>query len=208
MRDKEPTDLLDLIRLEDEKANGVRKLFTAEQREDLTAYQDDFDAWTDQYGHMGSLAVSHAWTPQFAYSRRAQLQPTEVCTPVMLTSDTRCDHYRQNCFCLGDLLYRTACRHCGWHSPIAAREQVAVLDGLDHCYPGWRESPVVSEYPAGATKGTKAHIAWESKVRAAYGDRPTGWPVITDRDDPTSRRVIGNRSPWGGHEITISALDD
>lgn len=48
-------------------------------------------------------------------------------------------------------------------------------------------------------------ITWKKQVIALYGDRPPGWPVITDRTPPGLRAVEG-RSPWGGYDVAVQDL--
>ncbi|MGF2075556.1 DUF6349 family protein, partial [Enterococcus casseliflavus] len=68
------------------------------------------EAWSDEHGHFDCLRRSHAWRAEIGGGRGDQ--PTEVCRPIILTADLRCDHYREQCSCVGALVYRGACLHC------------------------------------------------------------------------------------------------
>src|SRR3954447_16689666 len=62
------------------------------------------EAWSDEHGHFDCLRRSHAWRAEIGGGRGDQ--PTEVCRPITLTADLRCDHYRAECSCVGALAYR------------------------------------------------------------------------------------------------------
>src|SRR4051794_10081813 len=62
------------------------------------------EAWSDEHGHFDCLRRSHAWRAEIGGSRSEQ--PTGVCRPITLTADLRCEHYRDERSCIGDLVYR------------------------------------------------------------------------------------------------------
>lgn len=90
--------------------------------------------------------------------------------------------------------FRGRCRSCTWRSELVATETDAVFAGLDHTHPGWRQSPVIRSRPH---EGKKQQQRWDNEVAGLYGDRPDGWPIITDRGTGGARAAPG-RSPWGG----------
>lgn len=164
----------------------------------------DYDARFEQWckaspdGHFNSIRISHGW-----HHHGPVLLLPDQCDVGVLSASLRCDHAR-GCECVGrGGAYMAVCDHCGWHSDHAADETRAVVDGLDHAYPGWRDSPVA---PPATFCDNKQKAAWQRTVRELCGDRPAGWPVITDRVPPGMRAVPG-RSPWGGYDVAAVSLD-
>lgn len=163
-------------------------------------YQRRFEQWCADSpdGHFNSLMLSHGWV------HNGMTNPiTGQCDPTLLSADLRCLHAKygrcDTCECVGaELVHRTVCDHCGWHSIVVAGDQTRVIvAGLDHAYPGWRDGPLAPARPNGSTATLKR---WEKKVRALYGERRWGWPVITDRHPPEVGSVKGY-SPWGGYDV-------
>ena len=170
----------------------------------LSEYRARYEQWRreDPENGFGMAFIAHAWT---AYPFVASI-PGQ-CDVVVINADLRCNHIKSRdgqCECVGSLVYRSICEHCGFHSEVYANEAAAVVDGLDHAYPGWRDSPIVPPCRAGADK--KATSRWEATVREAYGERRRGWPIITGRDGPGTRSVEG-RSPWKGYDVSDATLE-
>lgn len=135
---------------------------------------------------------------------RYRHEPTDRCLPILLDAELRCDHYGDSCQCVGNLLYRAACLHCTFEGTIRDSENAASEDAQDHCFPGWRDLPIVAqvpEYGSGAS-GKKAMTNWIAKVETLY---PTGWlqeggPIRTRRTAPGTRHVP-LRTPFGGYDM-------
>jgi hypothetical protein len=74
-------------------------------------------------------------------------EPTDTCRPTLLSLDMRCNCWNrrgeERCQCVGYYLFRGSCRGCSWYGPARTSEDAAVYDTHDHCYPGWRELPVI-----------------------------------------------------------------
>lgn len=195
-------------RLATESAVGVPSLYSlrcSRPRDYLAA----FDEWKDTYGQFGSIYYSHAWRPAMCGPGH---DDTTECAPAILEADTSCDHdHRDHCSCVGarDILWRSVCRHCGHHTPIVDDEDHAVVHGLDHAYPGWREQVVVSSPPPqdGSRASEKAYQRWVGEVADLYGAHSEGWPVITDRRNPHRLRSVPRRSPWNGYDVAVAILD-
>lgn len=171
----------------------------------LNEYRAREDQWRkeDPENGFGMVFVAHAWT---AYPYVVTSVPGQ-CDAVVIHANLSCHHIKSRdgqCECVGNRVYRSICEHCGFHSAVYADEDAAVLDGLDHAYPGWRDSPIVPSCRSGADK--KKTNRWETTVREAYGERRRGWPMITDRETSGARAVQG-RSPWKGYDVAASALE-
>lgn len=82
-----------------------------------------YRGWAESYGRTG------AGSPHVAQ---------------FFSADLRCRHLvAAPCHCVGDLLYRVYCAGCDWWTGIHDRENAATEEHLDHCWPGWRELPVI-----------------------------------------------------------------
>lgn len=187
-----------------ERTHGVPSLY-ARRYDTISGYTDAFARWQREWGHFASYPHSHAWHPCLTLSADA-LDALDTCQATLLLADLRCTHY-DTCFCVGDLLYRGFCRGCGWHSPPARDENIAVLATLDHAHPGWRDDPIVPSVPHDPGPHRGRHNTWLAAVTELHqGPRPTGWPIITRRG-PHGHRAVPGRSPWGGYDVAAESLD-
>ena len=163
------------------------------------------DAWAETYGHFDCHRRSHAWRQQggagFGIGRSDR---TGVCRPTALTADLRCDHCREECSCVGHLVYRAACLHCPWEGEVRDGENDAAEDAHDHAWPGWRELPLVAKRPEAGTskKQTDAMQRWIDAVNDVY---PDGWleaggPIRTARGHYGTRHVP-NATGFGGYDL-------
>ena len=108
-----------------------------------------------------------------------------------------------------------SCTDCGFEGPARADENVAVEDGLDHAFPGWRELPVVEGPPdQGDPGGDRARARWEKQIRDLYPDgwftprvprvgEPRGGPVLTFRV-PIGTHHVNGRAPGGGYDVGVT----
>jgi hypothetical protein len=124
--------------------------------------------------------------------------PTTRCQPTVLSADLRCECERSvECCCLGELMYRGACRSCDWEGEPRDRENAAAEDAC--AWPGWRDVPVVPSVP----DERKKCAAWVDRVTGLY---PPGWledggPSRTKRSGAGTRHVPG-RTPFGGYDMS------
>lgn len=173
----------------------------------LAARMAEFDAWRDAYGDFGCIPISHAWHEGFSHSTT----PTDRCAPSLLQAELRClcNTYAGNrCLCVGDLMYRGACRHCTWEGDPTDSENTASEDAHDHAWPGWRDLPLVPRSRAGEmgpAQQKRAAVQWLEKVTPLY---PPGWveaggPVRTARSSLGTRHVP-NGTPFGGYDMAAS----
>ena len=162
-----------------------------------------FDAWVAEYGNFNCHARSHGWHREIAHHDPDA--PTADCRPTTLAADLRCKHYRDECFCVTDLLHRAACLSCDWEGPTRDQENPAVEDAHDHAWPGWRDLPCVTTPPERGTSAQhkKRAASWEADVNDAY---PAGWlaaggPIRTMRNSGETRHVPG-RTGHGGYDLS------
>lgn len=130
---------------------------------------------------------------------------------VLYTTDLRCEPWKhadrhESCVCFGDLMYQAICEPCEWNA-ITDHENGAVELWHDHALPGWRELPIVpSRLRAmdrdGMSRATKKWIA-EHYPKSM---QVPGAPMITERR-PFGTRHVPERSPWGGYDISHTAVD-
>lgn len=113
---------------------------------------------------------------------------------------------RIRCTCVGDLLTQGICEPCAWN--VVGSEAHVVEAWHDHTWPGWRELPVL---PHGLrTRDDRGRFAPKTMawLEAHY---PPAWqvegaPIITDRGGPLGTRHVPGYSPWGGYDISHTAL--
>ena len=171
-----------------------------------------WDHWIFLNGHFGSYARSHMWHPASPVDPHGEANGHSL---VSFTADLRCDKWKHEegedgrplpCACVGDLLHQGICEPCEWHA-IGTEAQI-VEAWHDHAWPGWRDLPVVPAHIEARNQGklSKKALAW---IRDHYPDdwQIDGAPLITDRGGIGTRHVPGY-SPWGGFDISSTALDD
>ena len=179
----------------------VPKLFATTAR-GAQAHIAEFREWKYEFGHFDCIRVSHAWVA----SPMTPTEPTDTCQPTVLHAGLWCHHgggRNKGCQCVGGGLFWAFCRGCDWEgNDRHDDETAAVFDALDHAHPGWRDSPVVEAASPAAKE--KAAGRWIANVHDLYGDRPDGWPIITERMG--GLRAVPGRSPWGGYDIAAESL--
>ncbi|CUR58135.1 conserved hypothetical protein [metagenome] len=127
------------------------------------------------------------------------------------TADLRCEPWKHDgphgdCMCVGDLAYMATCEPHGWH--VTAGDENSAVEGWhDHAFPGWRDLPILpARLRDFETVGlSKAAMQW---IENHYPEsmQVVGAPVITERSSMGTRHVPG-RSPWGGYDISHTAVD-
>ncbi|MEV0306483.1 DUF6349 family protein [Nonomuraea fuscirosea] len=98
--------------------------------------------------------------------------------------------------------YRSYCKGCGHAGPLREDENLAVEDGCEHAFPGWRSMPLVVHRPH--TDKPQPLARWKEGVRAVY---PAEW---LDRQGPVRelRHGLGGRhvpglAPGGGYLMAV-----
>ena len=189
-------DLLALLPTREEQRPTPPRLTVSPAR-GYAAREGAFSEWRQRYGGFDSARVSHGWHVALCEATG----PVTRCQVTVLTVNLGCRHTgRAGCQCVGGLSYRGACLHCPWEGPVREDQTQAVGDGLDHAHPGWRNGPTVQ--PLGHEPSPKQRRRWNEEVDKLYGDRPEGYPIITERTTPGTRAVPG-RSPWGGYDVAV-----
>jgi hypothetical protein len=190
------TDLFTLIE-ETKLATPAPTLYGSPAR-GLPARRTEYQRWRAQHGGFGSLGRSHAWTVSISCpdSPAPRCQPTVLAADLRCDCDNRCDH--AHCSCVGELMYRGACRSCDWEGEPVDGENAAAEDACDHAWPGWHQLPVVARVP----EQRNARARWVEAVTTSY---PAGWledggPIRTARSGMGGRHVP-TRTPFGGYDL-------
>ncbi|HAY44076.1 MAG TPA: hypothetical protein DCY59_11265 [Micrococcaceae bacterium] len=175
-------------------------------------HPDDFDAadaanrrWVNDkfkmyQGWVESItgrSGSGSYHPSFTYT--ADLRCT--CNDARLVRD------RLECYCVGGRLERVYCAGCDWWTAITDRETEASELLLDHCWPGWRDLPIIEtkmkpnggytyKYPAGYPEAWKVRGAPTRDVREHYSSRHVpgynefgGYKTAVPRDTQPNLKV-------------------
>ena len=201
MTDVLPVQLDLFAAIEEAKVDAPAPTLYGSPARGLAARTAEFHAWRAAHGSFGSVGRSHAWTVQLTCPETATVR----CQPTVLSADLRCDCDRYDeCCCVGDLLYRGACRHCDWEGQPYARENAAAEDACNHAWPGWPDVPVVPPVP----EERKKRAAWVERVLELY---PAGWledggPIRTSRSCRGIRHVP-DRTPFGGYDLAVADVD-
>lgn len=166
-----------------------------------------FEHWQFLHGLSNSHAASRRWHRAIAVSGSFEVGAHRF---DLYGVDLRCDPWKHprpddGCSCVGDLTYQAICEPCGWHD-LREGENAAVEGWHDHALPGWRDLPIV---PAGLRDRHKIGLskAARSWIAEHYPEsmQVAGAPIITKRD--TGTRHVPGRSPWGGYDLSHTAID-
>lgn len=149
---------------------------------------------------MTANAITAGMTEMIGASRNTARSAPAGTIPAL-----HCDHYDNQCSCVGGGVYRGACLHCTWEGPLRDEENTAAEDAHDHAWPGWRDLPLVPRRPDAAVTRKQTSSAlrrWIDQVNAVY---PTGWlesggPIRTRRHTVGTRHVP-NRTGFGGYDL-------
>lgn len=182
----------------EERLASAPCLFASSAR-GFSARMSAWSQWIHEYGQFDCIRLSHGW-----HSWRSAQEPTAQCRPIVMYADLRCNCYEPGCQCVGDSIHRGACLHCSFEGPGRLDENEAAEDANDHCWPGWRDLPIVPKVPEGGTtkKDKQARSSWVRKLNNLY---PAGWlesggPIRTLRTGVGTRHVP-ERTPFGGYDM-------
>ena len=133
------------------------------------------------------------WKPYRGWSFRESSGKDSPHPATCFYTDLRCQHYqhRGECSCIGNLTYRVYCHGCDHWSEICESENGAWESHLDHCWPGWRELPVVET----TMKNYNYVFHWPKDYPETW--KVPGAPVRDCRGELATRHVPG-ASPFGG----------
>lgn len=174
-----------------ERTAALPRTFTTSTAYTPTELADAFDAWVDEHGRFGCLAASHMWHPALCAPFGSDGAHSVWVMTAALHSGTG-----GRTVGVGELVTRSYCSDCQWWSPITDDEDGAVRAYHDHCWPGWRDLPVLP-------------LAASGKPVKIPTDYPEDWqipgaPIVTTRDGIGMRNVPG-RSPFGGYDLADPA---
>lgn len=159
-----------------------------------------FKHWTFLNGNFGSYQRSHMWHRAVASGSGIEFEEHSIAVFFADLSPGR--------GVLGPRgsISQAVCEPCEWHQ-IGDSENSVVEAWHDHAVPGWRELPVIPaslrvRTESGMTKLAKTWIAEHYPKRMQV----PGAPIITERA-PHGTRHVPAYSPWGGYDLSATALD-
>jgi len=170
----------------------------------------ELDAALDHWMFLHAHDKTHVnmWRHSITVPDNAQVAGHDF---ALYTTDLRCEPWKhadrhESCQCVGDLMYQAICEPCEWNA-ITDHENVAVELWHDHALPGWRELPIVPSRLRMTDKDglSKAAKKWIGEHYPKSMQVP-GAPIITERR-PYGTRHVPNRSPWGGYDLSHTAVD-
>jgi hypothetical protein len=173
----------------------------------LDAWEELDARWEKDHTEESRVAMQEAW--HVDSFRHAVVKRGDVarCQALVLSRDSRSWSQGYDAPETGELLFRGACRGCGWVAPeVREDENPAAEDAVDHAWPGWRELPVVGHLPW--AEGPKALVQKQGVWLRRWGPSfPAGWleaggPIRTEREPMGTRHVPG-RTPWGGYDMAV-----
>lgn len=146
-------------------------------------------AWWDEHWHMKQPPCCRMWSHAIC----EPFGPDTAHSVWVMSADLSCRHFGSRCCCVGDVVYRAYCSDCRWWTPIVESEAEAVRAYHDHCWPGWRNLPVLD----------RPSLDRRPQIPADYPEewQVPGAPILTHRTPPATRNVPGH-SPFGGYDMT------
>lgn len=170
-----------------------------------------FARWRAQYGHFGSIPLSHMWFSSLS-DKPLILDDHEL---HVYKADASCDlsvygipspgrdaalHDHTTHPLPGQHMTQANCPTCRWHRIGDERDVIEAWH--DHAFPGWRQLPVL---PAklGRSRGERKT---DQKIRDwTLTNYPTQWhrhgsPIVTERG-PHGTRPVAGRAPFGGYDM-------
>ena len=159
-----------------------------------------FQHWQFLYGSFASIPRSHMWNRSLGQGGAAAFEDHAL---ERFSAELRPDKHAIG---PGDLMYLAVCEPCGWHD-INDTENAVGEAWHDHAVPGWRKHPgVPAQVRVRDEKGlTKFAKTWIAEHYPKHMQVP-GAPIITERANAGTRHV-GGYSPWGGYDLSSTALD-
>lgn len=166
----------------------------------LEFHPDDFDAADKAHNRWagGNFKMYQGWTEN--QTGRCVNGGTPHPT-FNYHADIRCNHFgaRSECHCVGGYYYRTYCAGCEWWTPIAHNENESVELQLDHCWPGWRDLPLVESLP-------NAKYGYDHTIPKDYPEewKVPGAPMRQCRGSSAyGTRHVPTYSAWGGYGVGV-----
>ncbi|MFD5600787.1 DUF6349 family protein [Leucobacter sp. NPDC058333] len=164
-----------------------------------------FDRYRFEYGNHGCIPDSHMWSRyMFGPQHGLAIDNHEF---VLYAAETSCreaehDHHGENL--PGDTQFQALCEPCNWRYQ-SNDESFVIETWHDHAVPGWRTLPVVPQRLQGIPPRHRNPLReWVEEHYPLEAQAP-GHPIVTARN-PVGTRHVPGRSPWGGYDLSDSAL--
>lgn len=171
----------------------------------------ELDAAWDRYrlvhGNHGCVPHSHMWNRLYC---NASTLAAGAHTLDLFSAEAQCPdereagHSDKSGDLPGNTRFQAICAPCGWRH-LSDDESAVIEAWHDHAFPGWRELPTIPSKVTGIPGRGKSKL--QGWIEERYPDQwqMPGYPIITARGGVGTRHVPG-RSPWGGYDLSDSAL--
>lgn len=116
------------------------------------------------------------------------------------SSILHCPHNVEDwCSCVKWHVSRVYCAGCNWWSGIHVSTSDAVHEYLDHCWPGWRDLPVLEGKTVGYQKKFNLPADYPKEFMV------TGAPLLDCRGNSrTATRDVPGGNQFGGYQVAMS----
>lgn len=180
--------------------------FTVSDEHTPEVLLEAFELWKEAHGSRGAWARSRMWKPGLSNVHTGAHPWTKM------DADLRPCGWKDGAEGPSYIVSRVYCWDCQWWTPIrTGGAGGAMVDYLDHCWPGWRELPPI---PFRKSRGLSA-----PKPSELPDDYPEAWqtpgaPSINYTDPrfttPRDNRlvIVGGRSPFGGPAVSAHPAID
>ena len=108
--------------------------------------------WEAREAHFNKFRGTHGeeWQPYRGWDADETCSKDSDHYAQVFDANLGCRHFgTAGCYCVGGFIYRAYCHGCQWWGPIRASANAAWEAQLDHCWPGWRDLPVIEASTSG-----------------------------------------------------------
>lgn len=140
------------------------------------------------------------WRPYRGWAAHTHSGKGSAHEATCFDAELRCTHHgrRGECQCVGSLTYRVYCHGCEEWLSIHETANDAWEAYLDHCWPGWRDLPVVET----STRGYSYVYHWPKNYPEAW--KIPGAPVRDCRGlTKYATRHVPGGSPFDGIKVAV-----
>lgn len=164
-----------------------------------------FERWIFENGRYGCIPDSHMWHRYMFGPEKTP--PVSAHEFALYSAETSCrltDHDHHGVTLPRGARYQTICEPCGWRK-LGNSDSAVIEAWHDHALPGWRELPIVPIQLQGIPPRGRDPLGEWVAENYPLDWQKDGYPIITERTSVGTRHVPG-RSPWGGYDLSSTAL--
>lgn len=159
------------------------------------AIYDAQQAWRSKYSvENGNFRFYRGWA---TYSESSGAESSHH--TLLFNAGLSCHHFvGDECSCVNWYLSRIYCDGCNWWSGIHGSGKKAVHEYLDHCWPGWRDLPVIESKMKGYS------YAYDFPADYPEAWKIAGAPMLDCRGNTkTGTRDVPGANPFGGYKVAV-----